>query len=405
MAEAVSSRINENHPATSRWKAPPNSLRASLILAFLSSAGLFYVNIFPAITNALMVGAGLSTLQAGQITSANAMGAAFGAFAVTLLIRRIPHWKLASIGLLFALMGVDVVTILQGSPDILVPLRFGHGFIGGSLVGLGFSVIARTERPSVAFSLLLVCQYGGGALGLWLLPPLVPSYGPYVPFYALIIFCLVTLAMIPFLAAYPLPAKKTATDGTTSEIAKIRLIPLGLTLLALFLFQAANMALFAFIFGLGEYYSLTMDFMSPAIGIANIIAISGAVLAAYTGIKYKLLKPLLLALICSALGTAIFLFSDSQAIYLIANCVTGIAWAFCVPYFLTMSAKFDAAGQMAARGGFASKMGLACGPIVAGYLLSTKDGYPLLIMVTIVTIAASSAIAFQPARDLDGQAQ
>jgi len=33
---------------------------------------------------------------------------------------------------------------------------------------------------------------------------------------------------------------------------------------------------------------------------------------------------------------------------------------------LIMSAKFDEAGQMAALGDFASKMGLACGPNVAG---------------------------------------
>jgi MFS family permease len=340
-----------------------------VLLAFLSSAGLYYVNIFPAITNALMEGAGLSTVEAGQITSANAMGAAFGAFAVTLLIRRIPHWKMASVALLLGLICIDILTIMQESTNILVPLRFGHGFIGGSLVGLGFSVIARTARPSVAFSLLLVCQYGGGALGLWLLPPLVPSYGPYVPFYALIIFCLVTLSMIPFLAAYPLPEKKATSSGTTASAAKIRVFPLGLTLLALFLFQAANMAL----------------------------------LAAYTGIKYKLLKPLALALICSALGTLIFLFSDSPVIYLIANCVTGVAWAFCIPYLLTMSAKFDEAGQMAALGGFASKMGLASGPIAAGYLLATDGSYPLLIVMAAGVIIACLLIAFHPARDLDAQ--
>jgi len=404
MAEAVSSPDTDTFPAISSWQASPDSLLASLLLAFLSSAGLYYVNIFPAITNALMEGAGLSTVDAGQITSANAMGAAFGAFTVTLLIRRIPHWKMASVALLLGLICMDIVTIMQESTKILVPLRFGHGFIGGSLVGLGFSVIARTARPSVAFSLLLVCQYGGGALGLWLLPPLVPSYGPYVPFYALIIFCVVTLSMIPFLAAYPLPEKKVAASGTTSVAAKIRVFPLGLTLLALFLFQAANMALFAFIFGLGEHYGLTIDFMSPTIGIANIVAIGGAVLAAYTGIKYKLLKPLILALIFSALGTCIFLFSDSQVIYLIANCVTGIAWAFCIPYLLTMSAKFDEAGQMAALGGFASKMGLASGPIVAGYVLATDGSYPLLIVMAAGAIIACLVIAFHPARDLDAQA-
>ena len=174
--------------------------------------------------------------------------------------------------------------------------------------------------------------------------------------------------------------------------------------MALFLFQAANMALFAFIFGLGEHYGLTIDFMSPTIGIANIVAIGGAVLAAYTGIKYKLLKPLTLALIVSALGTCIFLFSDSQVIYLIANCITGVAWAFCIPYLLTMSAKFDEAGQMAALGGFASKMGLASGPIVAGYVLATDGSYPLLIVMAAGAIIACLVIAFHPARDLDAQA-
>jgi predicted MFS family arabinose efflux permease len=402
MAEATSSPATETLPAISRWKAPDNSLQASLLLAFLSSAGLYYVNIFPAITNALMEGAGLSTVDAGQITSANAMGAACGALTVTLLIRLIPHWKMASVALLFGLICMDMVTIAQESADILVPLRFGHGFIGGSLVGLGFSVIARTERPSVAFSLLLVVQYGGGALGLWLLPPLVPAYGPYVPFYALIIFCVITLCMVPFLAAYPLPSRKAKGGKTDSATAKIRVFPLGLTLLALFLFQAANMALFAFIFGLGKHYSLTVDFMSPAIAVANIVAIGGAVLAAYTGIKFKLLKPLLLALLCSGLATCLFLFSESQAIYLLANCITGFAWAFSVPYFLTMSARFDAAGQMAALGGFASKMGLACGPMVAGYVLSSEGSYPLLVVIAVAVIAACLAIAYYPARDLDG---
>ncbi|MEH6517184.1 MAG: MFS transporter [Halioglobus sp.] len=404
MAEAISQPENDNMAPLSRWTAPPNSLQASLLLAFLSSAGLYYVNIFPAITNALMDGAGLSTIAAGQITSANTLGAACGALFVTLLIRRLPRWKMAAIALLAGLIGMDVVTIMQESPAVLVPLRFVHGFIGGCLVGLGFSVIARTERPSVAFSLLLVVQFGGGALGLWLLPPLVPEYGPYVPFYALIIFSVVTFCMMPFLAAYPLPAKRSAADAAESGTGGIRVFPLSLTLLSLFLFQAANMALFAFIFGLGKHYDLTVAFMSPAAGIANIVSIGGALLAAYTGIKYKLLTPLMLALICSALGTMIFMFSNIQEVFFLALCITGVAWAFGVPYFLTMAAKFDEAGQMAALGGFASKMGLAFGPMMAGYVLSSEGGYPLLIWISIAMFSVCVATTFFPAVDLDRRA-
>ena len=383
-----------------RWRAEPDGLAASLLLAFLSSAGLYYVNIFPAITQALMSGAGLSTVDAGQITSANAMGAAFGAFFITLLIRRIPYWKLASVALLAALVAIDALTIAQETTAVLVPLRFVHGFLGGSLVGLGFSVIARTARPSIAFSLLLVVQYGGGALGLWLLPPLVPEYGAYVPFYALILFCLATLCMIPFLAAYPLPEAISQADKLGAA-SKIKLLPLVLVLAALFLFQAGNMSLFAFIFGLGENYGLTVDFMSPAIGIANVVSISGAVLAAWAGIRFKLMRPLAVALACSALGTLLFLLSASQQFYLLANCVTGVAWAFCVPYVLTMSARFDEAGQMAALGGFASKMGLATGPAVAGYVLAGEGAYPFLIMMVSAVIGVCLVLALRPAHVLD----
>ncbi len=378
-------------------KVEPNSWQASLLLAFLASAGLYYINIFPAITDALMEGAGLSSIDAGQITSANALGAAFGALVITLLIRLIPNWKAVAFVLLILLISLDTITILQTSTKILIPLRFTHGFIGGSLVGLGFSVIARTEKPSVAFSLLLVVQYGGGALGLWLLPPLVPEYGTYVPFYALIAFSLVTLSMLPFIGKYPLPDKKSENTSKST----IKIIPLGFTLLSLFLFQAANMALFAFIFGMGKYFGHELDFLSSAIGLANIIAILGALLAIYTGVKYNILPPLTVALIVAAVGTWLLIFSESAAVYFWANSIVGIAWAFCIPYFLTMAAKFDSAGQMAALGGFASKMGLASGPLVAGYLLAENQNYIFLINVAAIVLGICVLIAIYPARLLD----
>lgn len=380
-----------------RFQTKENTWQASLLLAFLASAGLYYVNIFPAITDALMEGAGLTSIDAGQITSANAMGAAFGALIITLLIRRIPRWKLTSTGLLLALISMDVITILQSSTDILVLLRFCHGIIGGALVGLGFSVIARTDKPSVAFSLLLVVQYGGGAIGLWQLPPLVPIYGTYVPFFALIAFSLVTLLMIPFIGEYPLPEK----NASNKDSSKIKVKPLVFTLLALFLFQAANMALFAFIFGMGKYFGHAMDFLSPAIGTANIIAIAGAVLAIYTGVRFKIFNPLMIALVVAAVGTWILIFGENEAVYFWANSIVGVAWAFCIPYFLTMAAKFDSAGQMAALGGFASKMGLATGPLVAGYLLSESQGYILLINIATFSLVLCLIVAIYPAKLLD----
>ncbi|SHF91688.1 Predicted arabinose efflux permease, MFS family [Microbulbifer donghaiensis] len=359
--------------------AAPQGWVASLLLAFLSSAGLYYVNIFPVIVDSLMAGAGLTAAQAGEITFANTIGAVIGAFTISLFVKRIPQWKLASLALLICSIGMDVLTIFLANLELLVPLRLVHGILGGALVGLGFAAIARSGIAGRAYSMVLLVQYTGGAIGMLVLPGLVAKFGTYVPFYALITFSLVTLAMLPFLADYPLPSKQEERKVPLN--AKVAMGPMLITLLALFCFQFANMALFAFIFDLGKSFGLELGFISKTLFWANLIAISGAALAAYTGHRFALTMPLTIALLITLVGLAIFMFSELKPVFILANVVTGITWAFCVPYLLTMASKFDAAGQMGAFGGFASKMGLACGPLVAGYFISSGGSYTQLILI------------------------
>ncbi len=49
--------------------------------------------------------------------------------------------------------------------------------------------------------------------------------------------------------------------------------------------------------------------------------------------------------------------------YWLANVGVGITWSFIISYLLGMCSDFDQTGQTAALGGFASKMGLASGPL------------------------------------------
>lgn len=371
---------------------PPGSLAgngwlASIFLAFLSSAGLYYVNIFPVIVDALMVGAGLSAEQAGQITFANTIGAVIGAFIVSWLIRHIPRWKLAAAMLLCCSIGMDVLTIQLANLDLLIPLRLVHGLLGGALVGLGFAAIARSGIAGRSYSMVLLVQYIGGAIGMGFLPEMVIEHGPYVPFYALIAFSAITLMMLPLVADYPLPRQCERTEAKKNTEAKLPLGSIAITLVALFCFQFANMALFAFIFDLGKSFGLPLSFISQTLFWANLIAISGAALAAVTGQRLPLAMPLALALAVTVLGLLTFVYSGVREIFILANVVTGITWAFCVPYFLTMASRFDSAGQMGAFGGFASKLGLACGPLFAGYFITGGGSYTQLIVVATVVLS------------------
>ncbi|WP_417476807.1 MFS transporter [Maricaulis sp.] len=375
-------------------KAPPNGLIAAIMLAFLATAGLFYVNIMAAIVDGLVSGLGFTEGQAGQIGSVNIYGAAAGALLSVFLVKRLP-WKTLALTCLVVLISIDLASISIASYDVMFPVRAVHGVFGGVLTGTGFAVIARTANPDRTFGMLLFVQFGLGGLAVMVLPPLAPLYGTQALFIALALFSAVTLAMLPFLSAYPARIKDPAADG------KVQWTPLLLTLLAIFLFQAANMGLLAYIIRLGLDYGLERGYVSLALGLATWVALAGPFLVMVCGLRFGRFRLLAAAMALTLVGTAIFHYSGSPIAYMVANCGTGITWGFVIAYLLGMTAEFDKAGQASAFGGFISKLGLASGPMVAGWVLSTDGGFPGLINLALIGLAVSGLVMLLPARMLD----
>lgn len=367
-------------------------MMARVFLAFLTSAGLFYVNIMPAIVSGLIEALGFTNQQAGNVASSNMYGAAAGALFIVFLIKRL-NWQLVSVLLLSGLIAIDLFSITLSDPTTLLIVRFIHGFVGGMLVGIGFSLIARTHEPDRTFGVLLFVQFGLGGLGIMFIPGMVPEYGTQILFYSLIAFSLVTFLMLPFLPDYAIaPEKKKQTSK-----AGIKWTPLGLTLATIFLFQAANMGLFAFIIGLGEHYGLGLDFITTTLGIANWLGLAGAGLVIAIGSRYGYLKSVLAGIVFTAVGIWALLYSTIPWIWIASNCLIGITWGFTISYLLGLASRFDASGQMAALGGFASKMGLASGPVITAMLLG-KDNYELIIMIATVVMLLTVITIWLPAR-------
>jgi len=65
-----------------------------------------------------------------------------------------------------------------------------------------------------------------------------------------------------------------------------------------------------------------------------------------------------------------------------------------------MCAEFDATGQMAALGGFASKMGLASGPMLAALVVGTSN-YGLVINLGTAILLLCLVTTLGPSRLLD----
>ncbi len=375
-------------------KVDPAGIPAGIMLSFLATAGLFYVNIMAAIVDGLITGLGLSEAQAGLIGSANIYGASIGALVAVVLIKRVP-WRPAAYTLLVSLIALDLVSMPIGNPDVLLAVRSIHGLVGGMLVGIAFGVIARTAQADRTFGILLFVQFGLGGLGVMTLPQLVPVYGTQALFIALALFSFASLMMVPFLPAYP-PRTRTVSEG-----GKVQWSPLLLTLGAIFLFQAANMGLLAYIFRLGIGYGLERTYTSYALGLATWVALLGPLCVILIGTKYGRFLPLALVMLLTLGGTAIFHLSAHPLAYLVANCGTGITWGMVMAYLLGMASQFDSAGRTAAAAGFVSKIGLASGPLVAGQLLGDTGDYGLLINAALVTLLASMLVMLVPARLID----
>jgi predicted MFS family arabinose efflux permease len=387
--------------APRRRTVEANGMAARVFLSFLATAGLFYVNIMPAIVDGLIEGLGYTERQAGFVASANVYGAACGALVIVFMIRKL-RWRPTAYALLGSLITMDLLSMLIAIPEAMIAFRFLHGVVGGALVGTAFSVIARTLNPDRTFGVLLVVQFGLGGLGNLYLPRLVPLFGTDVLFLALIAFSTATLMMLPFLGQYEVVVE---TSENAKPRARIPLLPVALVLSATFLFQAANMGLFAFIIGLGKSHGLEIPFITSTLAASGWIGIVGPVIVIAIYTRYGRLRPLAIAMLLTIVVIYALHFSGNATVFFVANCGAGITWAFVIPYLLGLTAEFDKSGQMAALGGFASKMGLASGPMVSGLLLDDSGNYALLINVSVAALLLSLTACILPAWQQDRAAR
>lgn len=380
-------------------KVLPNGIVARVILAFLTTAGIFYINIMPAVVNGLKEGLAFTSQQAGFVSSANLYGAAIGALSAVFLIKHI-RWQRWSYLLLFALIAIDTLCIFITEPVTMIAIRAIHGLTGGLLVGIGFSIISRTSEADKTFGYLLLIQWGLGGLGIMYLPGLVPEYGTSALFVSLVTFTVVTLIMFPFLPHYIIEKPVVPLTENQQITPKTSRLPLVLNLFGIFLFQAANMGLFAYMISLGKADGLSVSFMSNALAVASWVALLGAFLVIIIGTKYGRTIPLVSAIFITALCSWLLHFSSSEMIYLIANIIIGITWAFVLPYLFGICSELDKSGQLAALGGFASKMGLASGPMIAALMLNGEN-YQQVINFAVVGLVFCAIVIVKPARSLD----
>jgi hypothetical protein len=145
---------------------------------------------------------------------------------------------------------------------------------------------------------------------------------------------------------------------------------------------------------------LDLAFISETLGIAGWIAVLGPVLVIVVSTRYGILKPILGGILLSLIGTYAFNWSEVKWIWIAMNIGTGITWNFVIAHLLGMCARFDRTGQAAVWSGFASKMGLASGPMLASLIVGAGN-YSAVIVLAVVLLSCALLAAVLPAWVLD----
>jgi DHA1 family inner membrane transport protein len=289
----------------------------------------------------------------------------------------------------------DLASTSPMAPGELMALRALHGMLGGLCVGIVYSVMGRMPAPDRAFGVLLVLQYGLGGLGVMMLPRLVPRFGTPVLF--------LTMAALAGCALISLLALKDGPPSlSTSAPARAAMRPgngtprvIGI-LLGLFFFQAGNMAIGAFLVGLGTHAGLDRLLVTQALGWSTWIGILGAAAVALLGTGQRRFVLLLGAFLFSILSNGAFAWSRWPGVYFGANVLSSVSWSFVVPVLFGMAAESNTSGRMATVAGLASKLGLATGPLVGGFVLGF--GYPALIGLSLGALGVAALSALLAAR-------
>lgn len=379
-------------------KADPEGLASAILLAFLATAGLFYVNIMPALVDALRHGLGFTAKEAGLVGSANMYGAAVGSLAAALLGARLP-WRGTAVAVLVGLLAVDLASMLVVQPGPLIALRFVHGVIGGLLVGVGVSLIARSRTPDRGFGVLIFLQFGLGSLGVVVIPRLTDTFGNAALFGALVSMSVATLAMIPFLA--PREEKPASeTEGASQAARRAPWLLIG-AILSIFFYQASAMILSAYLLGMGEAFGLERGFVSASVGAGSAVGVLGALAVVALGGRLGRSVPILGAAALTILTVPGFVWGGGDpAIWTGLNVMGSVLWAWIIPYIYALCSAFDSRGQTALWAGFLSKLGLASGPALGAFILA-ETHYERLLWTSAALAAVSGLLAAPAALKLD----
>lgn len=352
------------------------------------------VSIMPLLVLPVMVGAfvdamGLGERDAGLLASAGFLGAAAAALILAFRIHHLDLRRMTVLGLVI-MVAADGASIAAAALPlyVLVALRFISGAAGAAVYGGVMSAYAAWREPDRAYGLFMALQFAVSGAGLFLLPMAIPHLG-VAGIFAL--FTLLDLGALVLARALPDNVERAGRIvGDKLEWQIIFTLTALACLLAIGLYETAQMAHFTYIERIGVAVGLDAGQIGLALGLSSLLAIPAAFAVTWIGSRFGYFIPIAAATLVQVLSVALLMRADSFADYLLITCLFAMGWAFVLPYFQAIEARIDPGGSVVVAGSFATGAAGFIGPAGAAMLVMPGDYWRMLmaILVSLLVVIA-----------------
>jgi MFS family permease len=343
----------------------------TLLASLLYPVGPAAIVLMPMIVGGLIDTYGFSEQEAANIAALEGMGLVVSSVLAALWIRKV-SWVGALVAAFLAYAALNAVSAnLAGYAPLLVA-RFLTGLAGGSLFAVSVAALGDNREPDRAFGLAQAVQ-GVLMLGAFSAAPwLLGSWGVGALYYLLggaALLMLATAWWFPARGRVRAPSVAGAGQGARHT----GLIWLGL--IASVIFFVNVFGFWAFVERIGQEAKLPAETIGLALGLSQVVAIAGALAAAWASDRFGRYWPLLIVLVGQCWALLAVLGDFSPAAYFLSTGAFQALFIVGVSYQMGAIARLDVRGRFLVMMTAAQGLGSAIGPALAASLIGAGNDY------------------------------
>lgn len=363
-------------------------LSTTLLICLVYPLGPAAIILMPMIVGGLIDSYGFTEQQAANIASLEGLGLVVASVVAALWIRTVSWVRALIVAFaLYAILNLVSATLSAYLP--LLTLRFLTGLAGGSLFAVTVAALGDNREPDRAFGLGQAVQ-GVMMLGAFLIAPwLVQTWGVSALY---IMLAALSVVILPSLLRFPVRGRVRASESGSAghDVNHAPLIWLGLFASVIFFINVFGF--WAFVERIGQAAGLPANTIGLALGVSQIMAIVGALAAAWASHRYGRYWPLLIVLVGQAIALFVLIGKFGAVIFFVSTGLFQALFIVAVSYQMGAIAHLDIRGRYLVMMTAAQGLGAAFGPAIAAALIRADDDYSGIMQMAALCCLVSTLL-------------